>query len=303
MGKSRVAWAVIFSVISEAIFGLSFIFIKTNLETVSVFTLLSWRWMTAFLGMTLCVIIGAVKIDLRGKNLKPLLMLSFFQPVLYFAMETMGLNLTTASEGGTILTGLPIITMIFSAVFLKDKPTKRQILFMLITVAGALIIGSINGITSSHNLMGYLFLVLAMSSDSAYCITSQKLKEFNSAEKTYAMTISGAFAFTVIALFEHGAQGTLGEFLTLPFNNMSFLICILYLGIGCSLTGYFMVNYSISIIGATRRASFVGIATIMAVLGGVFYLGEPFSLLQGIATVMIIAGAYGVNKFAKNNEE
>lgn len=303
MDRNKVFWAILLSLVSEGIFGFSFIFIKTNLETVSVFTLLSWRWMTAFLGMTVCVVLGFVKVNFRGKNLKPLIMLSLFQPVLYFTFETMGLSMTTASEGGTILTGLPIITMMFSAVFLKDRPTGKQILFMMITVTGGVMIGAMNGITSSHNLMGYLLLLLAMCSDSAYGITSQSLKEFNSAEKTYAMTISGAAAFSLFALIEHGMDGTVSELLLLPFVNRSFLFCVLYLGLGCSLTGYFMVNYSISIIGATRRASFIGIATVMAVLGGVLYLGESFSLVQGIATVMIIAGAYGVNKFARNNEE
>lgn len=303
MAKNKVFWAIIFSIISEAIFGLSFIFIKSNLETVSVFTLLSWRYLVAFLGMTACVLLGFVKVDFRGKDLKKLFMLSLFQPVLYFSFETMGLSMTTASEGGTILTCLPIITMIFSAVFIKDKPTGRQIIFMLITVAGALIIGTLNGVTSSHNLLGYLFLILAMCCDSAYCITSQSLKNFTSGEKTYAMTISGAVSFWLFALIEHGSKGTVSDLVTLPFEDIGFLICALYLGLGCSLTGYFMVNYSISIIGATRRASFVGIATVMAVLGGVLYLGDHFSLLQGVATVLIIGGAYGVNKYARNHDE
>ena len=74
-----------------------------------------------------------------------------------------------------------------------------------------------------------------------------------------------------------------------------FLICILYLSLGCSVVAFFCANYSISIIGATRRAAFAGLATVTAIIGGVFYLGESFSIVQVMAAVLILVGAYGVN--------
>lgn len=297
--KSRTnkqAGAVMIALFSEILFGLSFIFIRMCVTTVSVFTLLSWRSLLAFVAMTACALLGIVKIDLKGKNLRPLLLLSLFQPVSYFIFETLGVRLTTASESGTILACIPIVTMIFSTVFLKDKPTRSQVFFMLLSVTGAVIIGAINGLTASSNAIGYLFLLGAMCSESAYAITSQKLKDFNSAEKTYAMITSGAIVFTGCALVEHGLHGTLAYYLTLPFTDTGFLACILYLSLGCSVIAFFCANYSISVIGATRRAAFAGLATITSIIGGVFYLHESFSLIQGIATILILAGAYGVNR-------
>lgn len=297
--KSRTnkqAGAVMIALFSEILFGLSFIFIRMCVTTVSVFTLLSWRSLFAFAAMTACALLGIVKIDLKGKNLRPLLLLSLFQPVSYFIFETLGVRLTTASESGTILACIPIVTMIFSTVFLKDKPTRSQVFFMLLSVTGAVIIGAINGLTASSNAIGYLFLLGAMCSESAYAITSQKLKDFNSAEKTYAMITSGAIVFTGCALVEHGLHGTLTYYLTLPFTDTGFLACVLYLSLGCSVIAFFCANYSISVIGATRRAAFAGLATITSIIGGVFYLHESFSLIQGIATILILAGAYGVNR-------
>lgn len=288
--------AVMIALFSEVLFGLSFIFIRMCVTTVSVFTLLSWRSLFAFAVMTVCALLGIVKIDLKGKNLRPLLLLSLFQPVSYFIFETLGVRLTTASESGTILACIPIVTMIFSTVFLKDKPTRSQVFFMLLSVTGAVIIGAINGLTASSNAIGYLFLLGAMCSESAYAITSQKLKDFNSAEKTYAMITSGAIVFTGCALVEHGLHGTLAYYLTLPFTDTGFLACVLYLSLGCSVIAFFCANYSIFVIGATRRAAFAGLATITSIIGGVFYLHESFSLIQGIATILILAGAYGVNR-------
>lgn len=294
--KNKYASAIAIALFSEVLFGLSFIFIKMIVGDVSVFTLLSWRSLFAFTAMTICVLTGVLKVNLKGKNIKPLLMLSFFQPVAYFIMETMGVRFTTASESGTILACIPIVTMIFSAFFLKDKPSRRQVFFMILSVTGAMIIGLVNGFSASSNVAGYLFLLVAMCSESAYAITSQKLKDFNSAEKTYAMVTSGAIVFTGVALVEHGIGGTMSYYLSLPFTDMNFLICILYLSIGCSVIAFFCANYSIAVIGATRRASFAGLATVTSILGGVLYLHESFSLIQGAATVLILVGAYGVNK-------
>ena len=300
-GKNVYSKGIIIAVFSEVLFGLSFIFIRMCVDEVSVFTLLSWRTMVAFIAMTICAALGIIKIDLKGKNLKPLLLLSFFQPVLYFIMETLGVQRTTAAESGVLLAC--IITMVFSAVFLRDKPTKLQVACMVVTVAGAVMIGMGGELTTSSSVLGYLFLLAAMCSESAYAITSQNIKGFNSAEKTYAMIVSGAVVFTGCALVEHAMNGTVVAFLTLPFHNSGFLICILYLSLGCNLIAFLCANYSISIIGATKRAAFASIASVTSVLGGVFYLGETFTKTQIAATVLVLAGVYGVNRFGKNGEE
>lgn len=291
------------AVFSEILFGMSFIFIRLCIENVSVFTLLSWRCIVAFIAMTGCVAAGLLDVNLKKRNLKPLLLISLFQPVLYYILETMGVRLTTASESGVLVACIPIITMIFSAVFLKDKPTGKQAVCMIVTVIGAVLIGVGGDITASGNLLGYLFLLLAMCSEGAYSITSQKVQEFNSAEKTYAMVTSGVVVFTGVAVIEHIHSGTMMEYITMPFNDFRFGICILFLGLGCNVIAFFCANYAISVIGATKRAALAGIASIVSLVGGVFYLGETFTGMQVFATVLVLCGAFGVNAFGKKNDD
>ena len=281
--------------VTSTFFGLSFIFIKMCVTEIPLFTMLAWRNIIALIAMTVCVMTGILKVNLKGKDLKPLLVLSLFQPILYYILEALGVKLTTASESGIIIACIPIMTMIFSIIFLKDKPTKLQRFFMVLTVAGAIIVAGIGGLQTSSNLLGYFILILAVCSDAAYSITSQKLKDFTSAEKTYAMCITGTVVFTVCALVDSGVNGTMKDLVTLPFTNMGFLACVLYLALGCNIIAFLCSNYAISIIGATRRSAFAAVSTVITVVAGVFYLHEPFSWLQALATVMILAGATGVN--------
>ena len=81
---------------SSLLFGLSFMFVKQSVNNVSAFTLLSWRFLFAFFAMCLCALLGLFKLNLRGKDLKPLLLIAIFQPLIYYLGETWGIALTTS---------------------------------------------------------------------------------------------------------------------------------------------------------------------------------------------------------------
>lgn len=295
MGKNKEYSAFLIIILSEVLFGLSFLFVKISVTSVSIFTLLSWRNVLAVLFMTIFAKVGLLDVQLRGKNVRPLLLLSLFQPVAYYICEAVGVKMTTASESGVFISIMPIVTMIFSTIFLKDRPSVRQVLFMILTVLGAVTIAGIGGFTTSSSFIGYLFLALAVCSDSAYAITAQKIKDFNNVEKTYVMAATGAVVFTACAVVEHTIKGTMMQYITMPFQDTDFLLSILYLSIFCNCIAFIATNYGISIIGATRRASFVGIASITSILSGVIFLGESFTLPQVVATAMILIGVFGVN--------
>ena len=282
--KSSVAMAC--AMMSSLLFGLSFIFVKQSVNEVSTFTLLSWRFLFAFFGMCICVLFGLLKINLRGKPLKPLLLIALFQPILYYIVETWGIALT-------------IVTVILSALMLKEPPTRRQTLSIVLSVAGIFIMVLIKGLSASLNPIGYLLLFITISSAGLYVIYSRKAAAYTSTEKTFIMSAAGALVFTVFAVVEHAAAGTFREFIILPFTNHDFLISLLYLSVACSVIATMLRNYSISEIGATRTASFAVLTTVVSVVAGVVFLNEPFSFAQGVATVLVLAGVYGANHIPK----
>ena len=282
-------------VFAAVLFGFSFLFVKVTVESVSALTLLAWRFFIAFAIMGVLALTKVIKINLKGKKLWPLLLIAVFQPVLYYASETTGIKLTTASESGTLLACIPIVTLLFSGPLLHEPPTKRQVVSIVLSVVGVVSIALIKGFSSSLNALGYALLAVAMFSDSFYVIFSRRAAAFNSAEKTFVMMALGALVFTGAAFVEHGINGTVGEFITLPFHDTSFLWSILYLGVGCCAIGFFLCNYGIELLGATRSASFAGLTTVISVLAGVLILREPFSIWQGLGTLLVLVGVYGAN--------
>ena len=286
-------------VVASLFFGLSFMFVKQSVDDVSAFTLLAWRFTFAFVAMCICALLGIFKLNLRGKALKPLLLIAIFQPLLYYLGETWGIALTTSSESGTIMGCVPIVTLILSAFVLKEKPTKLQTVSIILSVAGIFAIVLVKGFEASLNPIGYLLLLVAMFSDSFFVIFSSKAAAYTGTEKTFIQSAMGMIVFTGCALVEHGTAGTLGEFIVLPFTNTDFLLSLLYLSVVCSVISFVLFNYGISVIGATRCSSLIILSTVISVFAGVIFLHEPFSWLQGAATVLVLMGVYGANKVPK----
>lgn len=294
--------ALMIGLFSELLFGASFVFIKMVRESISVLTLLSWRNLFGLVLMTILVKLGILKVNYRGKDIRPLIKLSLFQPVTYYIFETTGVRMTTASESGMILACCPIITMLFASWILKDHPTKKQAGFMVMTVAGGLLAAGVGGLQTSGSYVGYLALLVAMCCEAMYAVSSQAIQSFNSAEKTYAMVIAGASVFTTMAVIEQGMAGTLKDYLLLPLHDMQFLIAVTFLSLGCNVLGFLTGNYVLPIIGATKRGACGGFGTVVAIAGGVIILKETLVPLQLVAVVLILAGAYGVLFSGKKEE-
>ncbi len=279
----------------EILYGLSFIFTKSTVESASMLSLLGWRFLIAFAAMSLCALTGLIKIDLRGRNIRPLLVVALFCPVLYFIGETVGVFYTTASESGVFIACIPAASMAASSLILHKFPTRLQVSGMLIAFAGVLATVLSAGLKSSFSPAGYAFLCVAVLSYALFCVFSEKSSGFSGAEITYVMLACGAAVFAALAAAEACLKNNFDQLLLLPFQDGAFLSAILYQGIGCSIFAFFMANVAIAKIGVNRTASFTGVATLVSIVSGVLALHEDFTLWQATGSAVILSGVYIAN--------
>lgn len=297
MPFSRTAKGVVCILISNVIFGFSYLFTKTVTARISPLALLGWRFAAAAAVMGLLAALGAVKLrpGLLRRHSGPLLGMTLLAPVLYFAAENYGIRLTSTGESSAIIATIPIVTLVLGSLLLGERPTAAQTAGIVTTVLGVLLVVLAKGLCASFSLPGYLLLAAAVLSYSLFAVVSQRLRQYTDAEKTFAMLVSGAAVFFAAALAESAAHGTAAEFLTLPLHDGAFLAAVLYLGVGSSVAAFFCYNTAISALGAARTASFTGVSTVVSVGAGIALLGESFSVLQGAGTALILAGVYAAN--------
>ena len=284
----------------ETLYGLSYMFTKQATELASPFALLCWRFLIAFITMSVMVIGGIIKIDLKSKNIRPLIMVALFSPCIYFIAETIGISQTTASESGVFLACIPVVSLVASTLILKKKPTKLQIIGILVTLAGVIITVFAVGASSSLSVIGYAFLLGAVISYALYCVFVDKASDFKGIEITYIMIAAGAVLFVSFALIEALINKNVIELMTLPFREGTFLIAVLYQGIGSSVISFFLSNVAIAKIGVNRTSSFIGVATVVSIVAGSVILKEAFTIYQIVGAIVIIVGVYIANAKSKS---
>lgn len=279
----------------EVLYGVSYIFTKQATDNASVLSLLGWRFLLAFLVMSLFVVLGIIKVNLKRKSLKPLLLVALFSPVIYFIGETIGISNTTASESGIFLACIPVASLIASTVILHKKPTRLQVTGILITLGGVLVTVLAVGISSSFSITGYIFLMVAVVSYALYCVFVDKAPDYTGIEITYMMLVAGAVVFVILAFIEAAIGNDVKNLITLPIRNKDFLVAVLYQSLGCSVLAFFLSNVAIARIGVNRTSSFIGVATVVSIIAGALILKEQFTVFQVVGAVLIIIGVYTAN--------
>lgn len=287
------------AVIFSAIFGLSFLFTKKALTIVSAFKLLSFRFMLAFLVMSFLIILKVIKVDYKNKPFKDLIITSIAQPVVYFIFETYAIKYTSSSYAGLFIALIPISVSIMGVYLLKEMPSKIQWVFIFLSVGGVfyILLHDFTSVNGKYMIIGTMFLLIAIISASIYSIYSRKISTyFSSFEITYFMMGSAAIVFNITALILEISNGTLNEFFQ-PLFNKDVMISVMYLGLLSSVVAYYLMNYSLSKLPASKSTIFANLSTIISIVAGVVVLKETFHYYHVIGSIMILSGIIGTNYF------
>jgi len=284
------------------IFGFSFLFTKEGLDVLEPFHLLGLRFALATLIFVIIKLCGFIKIDFKGKDLRQLAILTLVEPVIYFICETVGVDITSSSEAAIIIALAPVFTTIFAAVYLKEKPTAVQTSFIFLSVSGVIFMTAMKGsVQVGANLLGTFILLGSVTCAGIYNVLSRKLSsEFSPVEITYVMMWVGAIVFNGISVMQHLMKGTLSSYFY-PLTDGKALSSIVYLGVFSSIIAYFMLNYLLSEIEASRASVISNVATIISVIAGSVFRNEPIYWFNVVGGMMILFGVWGTNRYVQRD--
>ncbi len=291
MTKNKTVLATLAALGAQIIFGFSFMFTKIALNHASPMTVIADRYIVAFLGLTIVMLVTKTKLSF-GRNLWKLLVMSLFQPLLYFIFESYGIKLTTSSFSSVMISLIPIVSMISGIFLLKEVPTPLQYVFTAMSVGGVVIMALSGNADGTVTPLGIILLLGAVISSVGYNIASRKISsEFSVFERTYAMTVIGLVSFLSISLIEniHNTLSVISAFTTPAFTT-----AVLYLGILSSVVAFLFLNYANTHLPVAKTTVFSNITTVVSVIAGVVFLNERFSVQAAISTLMIIIGVVGV---------
>lgn len=289
--------ALLAALAGNAIWGFSFLFTRTALKVVDLpAVLLSMRFVMAFLIMTGMILMGKAKFTLKGKKILPLLFLGIVEP-LCFLLETYGILYTNATVAGVVMAVSPIVSILLAALLLHEIPSRGQLLFCLLPVAGVILItvaGSDLGIVTP---LGMILLLGNCFTAGAYRTANRKsAEEFTAFERTYAVVTISAVAFLTMALIQ--LKGDVGAYLA-PLGDVSYVTSLLVLSVFCSVVAYLLVNFGSGLMSVAKMATFGAISTVCSTFAGVVLLKEPVSWLILVGAALIILGVWQVTRKGK----
>lgn len=208
---------------------------------------------------------------------------------LYYLLENIALTYTMASNVGVIISIAPFFTAILAHLFMKSEEKLRINFFIGFTVAMAgIILISFNGSKLALNLMGDFLAIIAAFVWACYSILTRKISSFGypvilATRRTFFYGI----LFMIPALFFFDFQIGLSR-----FANMTYLLNILYLGLGASALCFVTWNFAVKILGAVKTSIYIYMVPVITTIISVLILKEPVTWISAIGTLLAVVGLF-----------
>ncbi len=297
----------LFAVLKNVIYGLSVFFTGTLSETVDVLDVLALRFLLSTAVLWLLKVTKLVKMKVgvrdlfkkkedRNPYLKNLLIAAIFEPVLYMFFETLGISMTTGITAGVILSLAPITGCIAEEVFLKEKTTLLQKVFLAIGIVGVIYISvNTNTTDGKDSLWGILFVVIAVLVGSLFLTFSRKSsKAFSAMEITYISSWLGMVVFNAVNVVRHLANGTILTYFA-PYMSIENMVGFVFLAVISTVIATGMNNFALGKMQVSTMSAFGGLSTLVTIAVGVLFNNETLYPFHIIGMILILIRMVGVS--------
>ncbi|WP_339168432.1 DMT family transporter [Paenibacillus sp. FSL R5-0341] len=289
-------YAYIAAILYAAIIGLSFLFVKMTVTVAHPIDVLAHRFALSLIVVSIPVIFGWIKIRLSLRDLWRIIPLGLLSPVLFFAFQAFGLVSSNSSEAGIIQAMAPVFTLVLASVFLKERTSTMQKLFLLLSVAGVVFIFMMQGNGMSvGNLKGIALLLLSTVCFAGYGVLARPLtQKYKPMELTWVTLMVGCIVFNAASLIRHASSGSMMDYIK-PLGDASYLGALAYLAILSTMISTLLASYALTHLEASQMSVFSNLSTLISIVGGAWILHEPVSGYHFIGALLIITGVLGTN--------
>lgn len=274
-----------FVLLAIAVWGCYFSFAIIILRKVTVVEFLMFRW--GFGAAALLLLNLRLRKSLRIAKGDRLVVGSaiLIGIVVHQLFQVSGLRFTTSTNTGWILTIIPPVTGVLGWIFLKERMHARQIVGLLIAMAGVLLFvtkGDLGAVSfGAHR--GDLWVLASVFTWATYTIlTKSRLRRYDAMGLSIVYMIFGFSVFLVLKLIESG--------LHIPTLTATEWLIVVGIGVFPSGLAYYWWNAGLQRLTAVNTSMFLFLEAIIASIFGAIVLGEGFSAAMALFAVVIVVG-------------
>jgi drug/metabolite transporter (DMT)-like permease len=297
MRLPRRTTAVILLLINTICWGAALPLVKPALDLTTPFQHLFSRYVIACL-LTLPVLIWYLyKQPELIKSIGKIVRLETIGTVLTLSLVYEGLARTSALEANIITTAAPVFIITGGVLFLHEKQSKREWIGLFTAILGTLILVLHSGwntlqMTGALLLTGNILLVLQNVSEAGFLIMAKK--KYAKLPKLFVTIVSfwvGLLGFALLGMLR--LQLTPTAFFLETWNDFqqpAVAFAALYMAVFGSIVGLTAYIAGQNLIEASEASIFRYLQPLIYIPLAVYFLGESFNWITGIALGYIFVG-------------
>lgn len=283
----RINYAVLALIFANVIWGATSPIIKFALENIPPFSLAFIRFLLASLLLYPFVHKRIDYPDLKNKWLWIFAFSGITFNIIFFFLA---LQRTASINAPIIGSSGPIMVLVGSVIFLREKVKMRSIIGMTISFVGVLWIIFMPILTHGFDgeVVGNLFLIMATLGAVVSTVAGRKfLTPGNAWGMTFWACLIGTLTFFPLMLWEYSVNP--GWFATLDYRGWT---GILYGAVFSSALAYGASSWALSKLTAFRTSIFSYLDPVVAIAVAIPLLGEKITPPFFIGSVLVFAGIY-----------
>lgn len=275
-----------YATLAMVFWGASFVWVKQVYGFYKPITVVLLRLIIATVFMNLLAKFFFKAEKIRKEDYKRFFLLAFFEPFCYFMGESFGMQYVSATLASVIVALIPLITPIFAWFFIKERVNIFEIIGLLVSCGGVLML-VMQDFQISGKLIGYILMLVAVLGGTNYGIVLRTLTDkYNAITIVKTQTLLGSILFLPFFLvfeFKH--------FISVPlqFEPISLLTL---LAIFPSSIAFILLTITVRHIGVIRANVFTNLIPVFTGIMSFFILAERFSMYKISAMLVVILGLF-----------
>jgi len=281
----QMAW--LYLLVCVIFWGWTFVATKVVLQYLTPLELLGLRFLV---GLPLLLVIVRVKrLSFRfDRREKVAVLLGAAIITAHFLIQITGLQYTTATNTGWIISITPLVMAVLAWLLLKEMIGRRVWIGIAVASAGIMLLvshGHLGDLAWLSSTGDWLVLVSAHT----WALYTIVIRDVSQRRPPLTVTCAVLLPSAAVVLGVMAFTSDWSRFLRIPMDGV---LALLFLGLlGLAIAHWFWQE-GVARLGAARAGIYLYLEPLATTLLAVPYLREPFGVYSGIGGLMVLAGVY-----------
>ena len=265
--------------------GMSFVWSTQVYQSLNPTATIFLRLVVATIFFTAILFLFRLNEKIQLKHLKIFALAAMFEPFLYFIFEGYGLKNTSPIIGSGIVAMIPLVTPIAAHFFLKERLTPMNIVGLIVSFIGVMVMLLNRNLEFVASPKGILFLCGCVFVAVGYSIALISLtKLYKPLTITWMQNIIGMVYFIpMVVVMEH--------FQPSNFANVgNYIVPLVCLGVFCSATAYALWAFAYSKLGASKANVYTNLIPVFTAIFSYFIVHEALTVNKIVGIVLVVIG-------------